>query len=199
MIFGGTVGVGKTVGPVSAAPVKTEAAHGGHQAAPAKTEAAHSGHEATAQQPRTDTPGGLQVSEAGYTLIPLTTAITPGQATDYRFSVTGPDGKPVTDLQPCLGAYSRLVALRARDLGYLHVHPDGEPGDGNTQAGPEIVFHTEVPSTGDYRLFPDFQHAGAVHTASFTAQAGKPAALPSETPTASPSPTKSAGHGDHDH
>ncbi|MEV4181837.1 hypothetical protein AB0J28_10385 [Streptosporangium canum] len=49
VIFGGTVGVGKTVGPVSAAPVKAEAAHGGNQTAPAKTEAAHSGHQATAQ------------------------------------------------------------------------------------------------------------------------------------------------------
>jgi hypothetical protein len=28
------------------------------------------------------------------------------------------------DLQPYLGAYDHLVALRAADLGYLHVHPD---------------------------------------------------------------------------
>ncbi|MFI6795951.1 hypothetical protein [Streptosporangium canum] len=41
--------------------------------------------------------------------------------------------------------------------------------------------------------------AEAAHGGHQTAQAGKPAALPSETPTASPSPTKSDGHGDHDH
>ena len=38
------------------------------------------------------------------------------------------DGRPVTDLQPYLGAYGHLVALRGGDLAYLHVHPDGEPG-----------------------------------------------------------------------
>ena len=34
------------------------------------------------------------------------------------------DGQPVTDLQPYLGAYGHLVALRAGDLAYLHVHPE---------------------------------------------------------------------------
>ena len=39
-------------------------------------------------------------------------------------------GEPVTDLQPYLGAYGHLVSLRDGDLGYLHVHPEGdtEPG-----------------------------------------------------------------------
>ena len=46
------------------------------------------------------------------------------------------DGKPVTDLEPYLGAYGHLVALREGDLAYLHVHPDGEPGDGRTGPDP---------------------------------------------------------------
>ncbi|MEV6492826.1 hypothetical protein AB0M20_30025 [Actinoplanes sp. NPDC051633] len=70
------------------------------------------------------------------------------------------DGKPVTDLQPYLGAYGHLVALRHGDLAYLHVHPDGTPGDGRTAAGPGIIFHADVPSAGAYRLYLDFQHAG---------------------------------------
>jgi hypothetical protein len=71
-------------------------------------------------------------------------------------------GQPVTDLEPYLGAYGHLVALRDGDLGYLHVHPEeGEPG-------PTISFHTRFPSAGRYRLFLDFQHGGAVHTAAFT-------------------------------
>ncbi|HZN84496.1 MAG TPA: hypothetical protein VFC01_33115 [Mycobacterium sp.] len=78
------------------------------------------------------------------------------------------NGKPVTDLQPYLGAYGHLVALRAADLGYLHVHPMGEPGDGITAAGPEIAFHATFPSAGAYRLFLDFQHDGVVRTAAFT-------------------------------
>jgi hypothetical protein len=81
-------------------------------------------------------------------------------------------GKPVADLQPYLGAYGHLVALRAADLGYLHVHPMGGPGDGVTAAGPEIGFHATFPSAGAYRLLLDFQHAGVVRTAEFTVSVG---------------------------
>ncbi|OBF37386.1 hypothetical protein A5724_11760 [Mycobacterium sp. ACS1612] len=73
------------------------------------------------------------------------------------------DGEPVTKLQPYLGAYGHLVALRVADLEYLHVHPTGD-----ASAGPDIGFHTTFPSAGAYRLFLDFQHAGVVRTAAFT-------------------------------
>jgi hypothetical protein len=76
--------------------------------------------------------------------------------------------KPVTDLQPYLAAYGHLVALRDGDLAYLHVHPDGEPNDGTTKSGPDVVFHAAVPSAGVYHLFLDFQHRGVVRTAEFT-------------------------------
>jgi hypothetical protein len=78
------------------------------------------------------------------------------------------NGKPVTDLQPYLGAYGHLVVLRASDLAYLHVHPIGEPGDGTTPAGPGIGFGTTIPSNGDYRMFLDFKHGAVVSTAEFT-------------------------------
>jgi hypothetical protein len=78
------------------------------------------------------------------------------------------DGKPVADLQPYLGAYGHLVALRASDLAYLHVHPMGEPGDGVTPAGPGIDFHATFPTAGDYRLYLDFKDQNVVRTAEFT-------------------------------
>ncbi|KUH86439.1 hypothetical protein [Mycobacterium sp. IS-1556] len=78
------------------------------------------------------------------------------------------NGTPVDDLQPYLGAYGHLVALRAADLAYLHVHPIGEPGDGVTPAGPTVDFHTTFPSAGEYRLFLDFRHGDKVRTAEFT-------------------------------
>lgn len=78
------------------------------------------------------------------------------------------DGRPVRDLEPYLEAYGHLVAIRDGDLAYLHVHPDGEPGDGRTRPGPDVTFFTEVPSDGRYRLFLDFQHGGRVRTAAFT-------------------------------
>jgi hypothetical protein len=92
--------------------------------------------------------------------------LTPGQSAAVTATVTR-DGLPVTDLQPYLAAYGHLVALRATDLGYLHVHPLGTPDNGST-AGPQVRFAVEVPTTGRYRLFLDFQHEGKVRTAEFT-------------------------------
>jgi hypothetical protein len=105
----------------------------------------------------------------GYT-VELSGDLVAGKASKVTLRVSR-DGKPVTDLQPYLGAYGHLVALRDGDLAYLHVHPDGEPGDGRTAAGPDVTFYAEVPTGGAYRLYLDFQHAGAVRTAEFTALA----------------------------
>lgn len=93
--------------------------------------------------------------------------LTPGETSTITATVTR-NGKPVEDLQPYLGAYGHLVALRGGDLGYLHVHPNGEPGDGETAPGPAVSFRTSVPSEGTYRLFLDFRHQGQVRTADFT-------------------------------
>lgn len=150
----------------------------------------------TPQSSRTSTVGDCTVTLAG--------ALVPGKSSKLTLTVTK-NGTPVTDLQPYLAAYGHLVALRAGDLAYLHVHPDGEPGDGRTPAGPQITFHVEVPSTGNYRLFLDFKHDGVVRTAEFTqdatathgaGDATKPA------PSVDPSPSPSAGtspRGDHSH
>lgn len=96
-----------------------------------------------------------------------------GHTSALTVSVTR-DGRPVGDLQPYLGAYGHLVALRSGDLAYLHVHPDGEPGDGHTLPGPSVRFMTEIPSTGTYRLFLDFKHHGVVRTAAFTVVVDQP-------------------------
>ncbi|TPQ23571.1 hypothetical protein [Streptomyces sporangiiformans] len=95
----------------------------------------------------------------------------PGKGSELKLTVTK-DGKPVRDLQPYLGAYGHLVALRSGDLAYLHVHPNGEPGDGETEPGPEVSFTATAPSAGAYRLFLDFKHQGEVRTAAFTVYAG---------------------------
>ncbi|MYW67966.1 hypothetical protein GTY65_28400 [Streptomyces sp. SID8379] len=88
----------------------------------------------------------------------------PGTASELTLGVSK-DGRPVTDLEPYLGAYGHLVALRSGDLAYLHVHPhDGRPG-------PEVSFTATAPSTGTYRLFLDFKHDGKVRTAAFTVHA----------------------------
>ncbi|GAA4619681.1 hypothetical protein GCM10023196_000650 [Actinoallomurus vinaceus] len=106
----------------------------------------------------------------GYT-VTLKGALTAGRASRLDLTISR-DGRPVTDLQPYLAAYGHLVALRQGDLAYLHVHPDGEPGDGKTKPGPTVTFYAEAPSAGTYRLYLDFQHQGTVHTAEFTVAAG---------------------------
>lgn len=126
--------------------------------------------------------------------------LVPGKARDLSLRVTRA-GKPVTDLDPYLGAYGHLVALRSGDLAYLHVHPDGAPGDGATEPGPEVTFTTTAPSAGTYRLFLDFQHEGEVRTAEFTVTTSTSADGSSAPPTPSPSgsaPTPSS-NGNHDH
>ncbi|MEH0843366.1 hypothetical protein V6U81_13365 [Micromonospora sp. CPCC 205711] len=107
----------------------------------------------------------------GYT-VTLAGAAQPGRSSPLTLTVSR-DGRPVTDLEPYLGAYGHLVALRQGDLAYLHVHPEGAPGDGRTPAGPAVTFSAEVPSAGTYRLYLDFRHGGAVHTAEFTVVAGQ--------------------------
>ena len=143
-------------------------------------------------RPRPLPPAATTTTVDGYT-VTLAGTLQPGASSRLTLSVSK-DGERVTDLQPYLGAYGHLVALRDGDLAYLHVHPDGTPGDGRTPAGPEITFHADVPSSGTYRLYLDFRHAGKVRTAEFTAVAGTPVTTP--TATASPAPT---GHGSDGH
>ena len=91
---------------------------------------------------------------------PSTATWSPGEESELTLTVSR-DGRPVTDLQPYLGAYGHLVALRDGDLAYLHVHPAGEPGDGTTAPGPDVALRRRPrPSAGTYRLFLDFQHGG---------------------------------------
>lgn len=114
-------------------------------------------------------PAAVHTAEVdGYT-VELEGQLTPGTASPVTLTVSN-DGKPVSDLQPYLGAYGHLVALRERDLAYLHVHPDGDPDDPSTPSGPEVSFVTEVPSEGSYRLYFEFQHQGNVHRAEFTVE-----------------------------
>ena len=93
-----------------------------------------------------------------------------GREEELRFTVRR-DGRPVS-VEPYLGAGGHLVALRAGDLAYLHVHPaaDGEAAHGGHSevASAAVAFMTQFPSAGRYRLFLQFKHQGRVHTAAFT-------------------------------
>ncbi|TDD54925.1 hypothetical protein E1263_26720 [Kribbella antibiotica] len=128
----------------------------------------------------------------------VTLAGTPvaGKESELTFKVSS-GGKPVTDLQPYLGAFGHLVSLRSGDLAYLHNHP-AQHADAGMQGGPEIKFGTTFPTAGTYRLFLDFQHAGTVHTAEFTVQVGDSgtAIVP---PTELPDESEPHSHGEETH
>ena len=75
------------------------------------------------------------------------------------------DGRVVTDLQPYPGASGHLIAFRAGDLAYAHVHPLGYE-DGT------VRFEATLGAAGRYRLFFDFKHGDTVRTAEFTFDQG---------------------------
>ena len=85
-----------------------------------------------------------------------------GGESQLTFRITR-DGRPVTELEPYLGAYGHLVALHAPELAYSHVHPNGED-----RASGAITFDTELHERGAYRLFLQFQTHGRVHTVALT-------------------------------
>jgi hypothetical protein len=101
---------------------------------------------------RTDSVSGFDVTLSGDLQAGATSRLT---ATITR------NGKPVTGIEPYLGAAGHLVALREGDLGYLHVH--AEEG--------QLEFGAEVPTPGRYLLYLDFKVDGRVHTAEFVLEA----------------------------
>ncbi|MGX6602923.1 hypothetical protein ACWKSP_12415 [Micromonosporaceae bacterium Da 78-11] len=85
-----------------------------------------------------------------------------GSTQPIMVGVAGADRRPAA-LEPYLGAFGHLVVLRQGDLAYVHVHPEAQLVDG------KVKFWLTVPSSGTYRMFFDFQVAGQVHTAAWTA------------------------------
>jgi hypothetical protein len=106
---------------------------------------------------------------AGYQ-VALTGDVKPGES-PLKVRITK-RGKPVTNLQPYLGAFGHMVVLRAGDLAYAHVHPDADDASG--KAGPDVLFHAEIPSEDLYRIFVEFRHGDVVRTAVFTMAASEP-------------------------
>jgi hypothetical protein len=97
----------------------------------------------------------------GYSVALTHDELRAGKATELRFHVTR-GGKAVPRFDTYVGQRGHLVALRAGDVSYLHVHPLAQGGAG------EILFHIELPAAGSYRVFLQFKRNGVVHTAPFT-------------------------------
>ena len=154
------------------------------------TRLVQAGGEFTPAQPgpvsSADDVGGFEVA--------LTGTLSASEQAMLKVTVTR-DGKPVTTLEPYLGSYGHLVALREGDLAYLHVHPQGQEPRPGTVSGPDVEFMTEAPTPGRYLLYLDFQVEGKVHTAEFVLDASGAVAAQPEAPRESAGPTQSAEPG----
>src|SRR5918993_2339918 len=88
-VFGAAVGVGRLAGPVAAEPPAA------HDAGPGAThDGGSGGGSGGSAAPVADVPGGLQVSERGYTLALSAPTVPVGRST-LSFRVLGRDGRPV--------------------------------------------------------------------------------------------------------
>jgi hypothetical protein len=122
-------------------------------------------------------PAGTATTDDGYEVTLTGADAAAAEPTELGFEVSR-GGQPVA-VEDYLGAKGHLVALRERDLAYLHTHPSGggsggEHGDGDDGhgGGEAIRFETEFPTAARYRLFLQFKHEGEVHTAAFTRTVG---------------------------
>ena len=154
--FGAAFGIGAAVGPLPTGPA--DSAHAGHDTVSGDSEDhAHGGGGASpdsAPGAGAEAPAGLATSQRGYTLVLDGARRTAGTVATLRFTITGPDGRPVTRYALEHGKRLHLIVVR-RDLsGYQHLHPVLDASTGRWS------IRLPLPTAGDHRVFADFTPAG---------------------------------------
>nr|BFD87093.1 hypothetical protein StreXyl84_64940 [Streptomyces sp. Xyl84] len=95
------------------------------------------------------TGNGLSDTQDGYRLTSSDQSLTPGKQTVYRFTVTGPDGKPVTGFAVDQTERMHFYAIRSDLTGFQHIHP-AMAADGTWSAGLASL------TPGSWRMFASF-------------------------------------------
>jgi hypothetical protein len=85
-----------------------------------------------------------------------------GSPVTISFRVLDPAGKPVTDLEPYLGAMGHLVLISADGKEYVHVHPLEKQASKD-----KVDFQAHIAKAGVYKGWGQFQRAGKVHVVPF--------------------------------
>src|SRR5690242_13830301 len=118
-VFGAAAGIGSAVTQDSAgASTSTPTSTSTSTPTPAPDgHAAMGGSEATTGG-EPSLPGGLQVSEDGYTLALADPTVAPGAQVPLRFRILGPDGDPVTGYRTEHDKDLHLIVVR-RDLAHF--------------------------------------------------------------------------------
>ncbi|UYM07127.1 hypothetical protein [Solicola gregarius] len=150
-VFAAAAGIGTAVGPLDDTAAATDAMgdHGGDAGAGHN----ESGH-GTGASGVEELPGGLMVSQSGYTLDLEQSHVRPARSVPLRFRILGPEGEPVTSYTKEHGKDLHLIVVRRDMAGYQHVHPT--LGSDGTWA-----VDLDLPTAGEYRVFADFAPAGA--------------------------------------
>ncbi|WP_286158260.1 hypothetical protein [Streptomyces sp. CB03911] len=130
--------------------------HNGHSHAGASSAAsggAHAGHDMpgmTAATPGGPAGGaGLASEQNGYRLTPVSDTLPAGVPAAYRFTITGPDGAPVTAFAVEQTKRLHFYAVRADLTGFQHLHPE-MAADGGWTAPLDAL------APGDWRLYASF-------------------------------------------
>jgi hypothetical protein len=85
----------------------------------------------------------------------------PAQAAVGNIVIRDADGKPLTMLEPILGAFAHVVAFEANGREIAHSHPIGqEPKNADERAGPELKFHLKHNFIGFVKIFVQVQVNG---------------------------------------
>jgi hypothetical protein len=101
----------------------------------------------------------------GYTVTTGGSPLTAGTAGSLSF-VIAKAGVPVTDLQPYMGAFGQLAAVHDGDMALTYPLAQGDATAAH--GGPSLTFAAMPGEAGNWRLFLQFQTAGAVHTGAIT-------------------------------
>jgi len=97
-----------------------------------------------------------------------------GAATHMAYTVTK-GGKPVTDLQPYLGAMGHLVIISQDQKEFVHSHPheDGAEHATGGKTGPKVDFEATFSAPGVYKGWAQFKNMDKVITVPFTFNVAK--------------------------
>ena len=154
VVFAAALGIGNAVGPVADEPVAHDDEHGADsEGADSEGSDEHGeGHGGDAET-AAEIPGGLMVSQDGYTLRLADDGAAPGRDRQIEFTIEGPDGHPVTEYDVEHEKLLHLIVVRRDFSGFQHVHPELD-ADG--------VWTTDLDLTpGAWRVFADFKATGA--------------------------------------
>jgi hypothetical protein len=83
--------------------------------------------------------------------------------------------RPLTDLEPYLGAMGHCVIISEDTGTYLHCHPEQFLApDPAARGGPEVAFHTRFPKPGSYKVWGQFQRGEKIVVADFVVEVAPP-------------------------